>query len=252
MMAVRSDEYPRCHGSAPQPVQGLAAMAAERRPRKRRSGRGRGACVGGQARRPVRVHRHRLGFEDLEDCFSQATLELVMRARTRARAFQNSEGHIANALEQRFLSRISDRRRALSGRSPIEAATQAALRRPDDQDGGPEGSSLASIPDPAADVAGRIAGRDDVGRLRELADELTADQRLVLACRWRSTWSARSSVRASAGRRDSPQGCAARPRAPASWSPTTRRESAARGLADDLTAYVANVAGRNQSACAAT
>jgi hypothetical protein len=28
----------------------------------------------------LRVHRHRLGFEDLEDCFSQATLELVTRA----------------------------------------------------------------------------------------------------------------------------------------------------------------------------
>ena len=49
----------------------------------------------------LRVHRHRLGFEDLEDCFSQATLELIMRARTCARAFV-SEAHIANALEQRF------------------------------------------------------------------------------------------------------------------------------------------------------
>ena len=84
----------------------------------------------------LRVHRHRLGFEDLEDCFSQATLELITRARTRARAFV-SEAHIANALEQRFLSRISDRRRAVSGRSPIQAATHAALRQPVDQDGEP-------------------------------------------------------------------------------------------------------------------
>ena len=37
------------------------------------------------------------GFEDLEDCYSQATLELVSRARTRARAFQG-EAHVANAL----------------------------------------------------------------------------------------------------------------------------------------------------------
>jgi hypothetical protein len=35
----------------------------------------------------LRVHRHRLSREDLEDCFSQATLELISRARTRARAF---------------------------------------------------------------------------------------------------------------------------------------------------------------------
>jgi hypothetical protein len=84
----------------------------------------------------LRVHRHRLGFEDLEDCYSQATLELVSLARTRARAFQG-EAHVANALEQRFLSRIADRRRALSGRSPIAAVTQAALRHADVQEGGP-------------------------------------------------------------------------------------------------------------------
>jgi hypothetical protein len=116
----------------------------------------------------------------------------LSRARTRTRAFV-SEAHVANALEQRFLSRISDRRRALSGRSPIQAATHAALRQPDDQEARHEWPSLATVPDPTADVAGRLADRDDVGRLRELADELTADQRLVLACQSRSTWTARSS-----------------------------------------------------------
>ena len=129
----------------------------------------------------LRVHRHRLGFEDLEDCFSPATLELMARARTRARAFV-SEAHIADALEQRFLSRISDRRRAVSGRSPIQAATHAALRPVVNQAGGGETSSVAAVADPVADVATRLAERDDVRRLRELADELTADQRLVLAC----------------------------------------------------------------------
>jgi hypothetical protein len=34
----------------------------------------------------LRVHRHRLGFEDLEDCYSPATLELVSRARARERS----------------------------------------------------------------------------------------------------------------------------------------------------------------------
>jgi hypothetical protein len=110
-------------------------MAAERRPRS--DDPADAVARVSTAKRAVllRVHRHRLSFEDLEDCFSQATLELVARARTRARAFV-SEAHIANALEQRFLSRISDRQRALSGRSPIQAATHTALRQPVDQDGG--------------------------------------------------------------------------------------------------------------------
>ena len=108
----------------------------------------------------LRVHRHRLGFEDLEDCFSQATLELMTRARTRARAFV-SEAHIANALEQRFLSRISDRRRAVSGRSPIQAATHAALRPVVDQAGG--GETSRSLPSPIRWPMWPPAGeRDDV------------------------------------------------------------------------------------------
>ena len=129
----------------------------------------------------LRVHRHRLGFEDLEDCFSPATLELMTRARTRARAFV-SEAHIADALEQRFLSRISDRRRAVSGRSPIQAATprRAATGRR------PSGGRRDVIGRCRRRSGGRcghpLADRDEVRRLRELADELTADYRLVLAC----------------------------------------------------------------------
>jgi DNA-directed RNA polymerase specialized sigma24 family protein len=195
----------------------------------------------------LRVHRHRLGFEDLEDCFSQATLELITRARTRARAFV-SEAHIANALEQRFLSRISDRRRALSGRSPIQAATYAALRQPDDQGGSDEGPSLAAIADPAADVAGRLAGRDDVRRLRELADELTTDQRLVLACQValdmdcqefcsRFGWSAEKFRKVA-------QRARARLRVLVADYEAGER---CRGLADDLVAYVAQVARGEQS-----
>ena len=195
----------------------------------------------------LRVHRHRLGFEDLEDCYSQATLELVSRARTRARAFQ-SEAHVANALEQRFLSRIADRRRALSGRSPIAAVTHAALRHPGDHEGGPDGAVLAGVADPVADVAARFADRDEVRRLRELADELTADQRLVLACQIaldmdcqefcaRFGWSAekfrkvaqrgRARLRVLVADYDAGQRC--------------------RSLADDLAAYIAHVAGGEQS-----
>jgi DNA-directed RNA polymerase specialized sigma24 family protein len=228
-------------------VQGLAAMAAERRPRSDDPAEAVARVSAAKRDVLLRVHRHRLGFEDLEDCFSQATLELVTRARTRARAFV-SEAHIANALEQRFLSRISDRRRALSGRSPIQAATHAALLRSDDQDGGQEGSSLAAIPDPAADVAGRVAGRDDLGRLRELADELTADQRLVLACQValdmdcqefcaRFDWSAEKFRKVA-------QRARARLRVLVADYEAGER---CRGLADDLAAYVAHVAGAEQS-----
>ena len=194
----------------------------------------------------LRVHRHRLGFEDLEDCFSQATLELVTRARTRSRAFI-SEQHVANALEQRFLSRISDRRRAVSGRSPIEAATHGALRAPADRDGGEE-APLEALADDGADVVSQLADRDEVRRLRELADELTADQRLVLACQ-------------VALEMDCQEFCAR-----FGWSPEKFRKVAqrararlralvadyeagerCRSLADDLACYVAHVAGGEQS-----
>ena len=195
----------------------------------------------------LRVHRHRLGFEDLEDCFSQATLELITRARTRARAFV-SEAHIANALEQRFLSRINDRRRAVSGRSPIQAATHTALRPVVDQEGGGEASPVAAVADPVGDVAARVADRDDVRRLRELADELTADQRLVLACQValdmecqefcaRFGWSAEKFRKVA-------QRARARLRVLVADYDAGER---CRGLADDLAAYVAHVAGGEQS-----
>lgn len=50
----------------------------------------------------LRVHRHRLRREDLEDAFSQATLELVVLSRA-GRAFQ-SRRHLENALAQNYVS----------------------------------------------------------------------------------------------------------------------------------------------------
>jgi hypothetical protein len=80
-----------------------------------------------QARRELllRAHRHQLRKEDLEDCYGQATLELLARAR--AAGMFSTRAHMANALEQRFVSRINDRRRALCGRSPAQAALDGAL-----------------------------------------------------------------------------------------------------------------------------
>lgn len=127
------------------------------------------------ARRPLlmRVHGRRLRFEDLEDCFSQATLELVARARRRP--FESVQ-HVENALEQKFASRINDRRRALGGRSAIEAALAGAVSVES------PGSAAGELADPSAEVLNRLSSRAEVRRLREVAGELSADQRLVLAC----------------------------------------------------------------------
>jgi DNA-directed RNA polymerase specialized sigma24 family protein len=119
------------------------------------------------------VYRRRLRFEDLEDCYSQATLELLARSR---RSPFESPAHIRNALEQKFLSRINDRRRALGGRSGIESALAHAV-----QVDGPDAAAY-EVEDRAAAVERQVIVRSEVRRLREVIGELTLDQRLVLHC----------------------------------------------------------------------
>jgi DNA-directed RNA polymerase specialized sigma24 family protein len=119
------------------------------------------------------VHRHRLRREDLEDCYSQATFELVARAR-RGAAFA-SRLHLARTLEQRFLSRVNDRRRALSGRSPMQAALECAASL----DGA--GREARAVSDPRSEPETVAILRYELGRLQELAERLTPEQRLVLA-----------------------------------------------------------------------
>lgn len=114
----------------------------------------------------------RLSWEDLEDCYSQAVLELLLAARA-GRAF-SSDRHIANSLHQRFDSRIQDRRRAIAGRSGIEAALAKAL---------PFGSEEVGEVEPAdvrSDVEKLV---DDRLRLRSLVqafEHLSGEQQLVL------------------------------------------------------------------------
>jgi DNA-directed RNA polymerase specialized sigma24 family protein len=123
-----------------------------------------------QARRELLlgIHRHRLQREDLEDCYSQATLELVLRAR---RSRFASPEHIANALEQRFLSRVLDRRRAVSGRSPAQAVLESALA----------GGGLSDeLRDARPGVEELVLLRFEVRGLQTLIGELTRDQQLVL------------------------------------------------------------------------
>jgi hypothetical protein len=121
----------------------------------------------------LRVHRHRLRREDLEDCYSQATLELLAYVR-RGGCFA-SAAHVANALEQRFVSRIHDRRRALSGRSPMQAALEAAMPL--------DGADVerVDVVDLRAELDTLVIQRQDLRRVAALARELTHDQRLVLA-----------------------------------------------------------------------
>jgi hypothetical protein len=121
----------------------------------------------------LRAHRHRLRREDLEDCFSQATLELVTYSRERA-AFA-SRDHLANVLEQRFVSRIQDRRRAITGRSPMQSALEAALPL------NCVGEQDIQVIDLRAELEQIVLMREDLRRIEHLAARLTADQRLVLA-----------------------------------------------------------------------
>ena len=121
------------------------------------------------------LNRGRLRREELEDCYSQATLELLTRAR-RGRGFA-SRAHIANALEQRFLSRVRDRHRAQNGRSPIETALAHAC--PLAAVGSPE----PKLSDSHAEVERTVMARHELRRLAELSRRLSPDQRLVLASR---------------------------------------------------------------------
>ena len=118
------------------------------------------------------VHRFRLRREDLEDCYSQATLELVLAARA-GRSF-SSRSHIENAIELRFLSRVRDRRRALSGRSPMQAAMEGAVPLDGDQ-------VVIVVEDRRSEPERLLIAREELEQLRIHARQLTHDQRLVLA-----------------------------------------------------------------------
>jgi DNA-directed RNA polymerase specialized sigma24 family protein len=119
----------------------------------------------------LRVHRHRLRREDLEDCYSQATLELIAHVKAGG-SFAGRE-HITNAIELRFVSRARDRRRALGGRSPIQAALEQA-----EMLGAIAG---VEIVDRGAEVDAKVILREELRRLSRLVGLLSVDQRRVLA-----------------------------------------------------------------------
>jgi DNA-directed RNA polymerase specialized sigma24 family protein len=126
-------------------------------------------------RRLLSFHRAWLRFEDLEDCYSQATFELVAQA-ARGELRCASRSHLRSMLELRFVSRVRDRRRALRGRSPAQAMLDGALAL------GGTGDAAAEVADPRADIERRALLRCDLRRLQHAAQALSPDQRLVLAC----------------------------------------------------------------------
>jgi DNA-directed RNA polymerase specialized sigma24 family protein len=126
-------------------------------------------------RRLLAVHRHLLRWEDLEDCYSQATCELVAQARNGELRYRG-RAHLTNTLQLRFASRIADRRRASRGRSPSQALLDDAVSL------GAMGDGNLALADPKADVERRAILRFQLRRLEDAAAELTPDQRLVLAC----------------------------------------------------------------------
>jgi DNA-directed RNA polymerase specialized sigma24 family protein len=121
------------------------------------------------------VHRAWLRQDDLEDCHSQATLEMLAQARRGELRYAN-RAHLRSLFELRFISRVRDRRRALRGRSPAQAMLHGALAHP-----GADGRSV-EVADPRADVERLALLRHELRELHRAADGLSNDQRLVLAC----------------------------------------------------------------------
>jgi RNA polymerase sigma factor (sigma-70 family) len=119
----------------------------------------------------LRAYRGRLPHEDLEDCLSQAAMELVTRARSGG---LNGQQHIANALEQKFASRIIDRQRS----SAVRRTATSAIDDAPHADDAPEFELAA----PHGEPSEAAARRAELQRIQEVAAELTEDQRLVLAC----------------------------------------------------------------------
>ena len=119
------------------------------------------AQVAEELRAPLlAANRYTAPREDLEDIYAQSVLELLLRIR-RDPTFTTRE-HLANALRLRFQSRLSDRHRALAGRSPATRALAQAARLDDDT------NVIAARHDTEREVLGRERLRTLMIALREL------------------------------------------------------------------------------------
>ena len=126
-------------------------------------------------RRLLAGHGRLLRYADLEDCYSQATLELIAQARAGKLRF-SSRAHLGNTLALRFSSRVTDRRRALRGRSPAQALLDSAISL------SVPGRGAVEVEDPKADIERRTQLRERLRLLERAAQDLSPDQRLLLAC----------------------------------------------------------------------
>jgi len=117
----------------------------------------------------LRVYRHRLPKQDLEDCLQQATLELVIQAR-RGR-IPADRRFIESALQNKFKSRIIDVHRAIGGRSPAAAANARSVSI----------DRLADQLPSSQDTAQQVIVSDELRRITGVLSQLTPDQRLVIA-----------------------------------------------------------------------
>ena len=122
----------------------------------------------------LRAHRHRLRRDDLEDCYGQATYELLRSLRNGSGRVLDRE-HLAHVLEKRFLSRVRDELRATRGRSTERTVNEGALALPVHR-----GAAL-DVADERSDVGELVARRLELERLVDVVPQLSADQRLVLA-----------------------------------------------------------------------
>ena len=132
-----------------------------------------------------------------------------------------TRAHMANVLEQRFVSRIYDRRRALRGRSPAQAALDHALPLGDGADG-------IEVADVRAEIDKLVMLRMDLRSLGQVIGELTPDQRLVLVSLADSGIGVRRVLRAlRLVQGEVPQGLPARPGAAARAAGGVRRNFSA-------------------------
>jgi DNA-directed RNA polymerase specialized sigma24 family protein len=131
---------------------------------------GSGEARRAAARAPLTV----CAREDLEDCYSQAILELVA-APCEAGAVRRAASTSPVRLSSGSSRRIHDRRRALSGRSPMQAALEGAMSL----DG--VGEEHFDVADAQAELERLVILRHELRRIQTVAQKLSYEQRLVIA-----------------------------------------------------------------------
>ena len=121
-------------------------------------------------RRPLLGRHHYAATrEDLEDIYAQSVLEVLLRVRRDPTL--TSAGHIANALYQRFTSRLADHSRARAGRSPSAAAIAGAVRL---------GHRETMLGASTIDVEHEVIARERIREVLHALHDLPAPQRAAI------------------------------------------------------------------------